>query len=38
MFFLKILDDQDEQLELMQPGYSSPLPRHLRWGAWAQCR
>ncbi len=35
MFFLKILDDQDEQLELMQPGYSSPLPRPLRWGAWA---
>lgn len=35
MFFLKILDDQDEQLELMQPGYSSPLPRHLRWRAWA---
>lgn len=35
MFFLKILDDQDQQLELMQPGYKSPLPRHLRWGAWA---
>jgi type I restriction enzyme M protein len=35
MFFLKILDDQDEQLELMQPNYSSPLPKHLRWGAWA---
>lgn len=35
MFFLKILDDQDEQLELMQAGYTSPLPRHLRWGAWA---
>ncbi len=35
MFFLKILDDQDEQLELMEPDYTSPLPRHLRWGAWA---
>lgn len=35
MFFLKILDDQDEQLELMQPGYVPPLPSHLRWGAWA---
>jgi type I restriction enzyme M protein len=19
----------------MQPGYNSPLPRHLRWGSWA---
>src|ERR1051325_3887947 len=35
MFFLKILDDQDEQLELMQPGYTSPLPKNLRWSAWA---
>lgn len=35
MFFLKILDDQDEQLELMQPSYTSPLPRRLRWSAWA---
>jgi type I restriction enzyme M protein len=35
MFFLKILDDQDQELELMQPGYTSPLPNYLRWGAWA---
>lgn len=35
MFFLKILDDQEQQLELMQPGYTSPLPNHLRWGSWA---
>jgi type I restriction enzyme M protein len=35
MFFLKILDDQDQELELMQPGYRSPLPTHLRWVAWA---
>ncbi len=35
LFFLKILDDQDEELELMQPSYRSPLPEHLRWGAWA---
>src|SRR3954452_1843872 len=35
MFFLKILDDQDTALELMQEGYTSPLPEHLRWGAWA---
>jgi type I restriction enzyme M protein len=26
MFFLKIIDDQDEQLELMQDNYRSPIP------------
>ena len=26
MFFLKIIDDQDQQLELMQDGYHSPIP------------
>jgi type I restriction enzyme M protein len=35
MFFLKILDDQDAELELMDPKYRSPLPDELRWGAWA---
>src|ERR1700736_5774475 len=35
MFFLKILDDQDAQLELMDAAYKSPLPNDLRWGAWA---
>ena len=25
MFFLKIIDDQDQELELMQPGYVSPI-------------
>src|SRR5436189_2814665 len=35
MFFLKILDDQDAQLELMDSGYTSPLPAELRWAAWA---
>jgi len=35
MFFLKILDDQDAQLELMIPGYTAPLPGGLRWSAWA---
>ena len=35
MFFLKILDDQDAQLELMESSYSSPLPEDLRWTAWA---
>src|ERR1017187_3342197 len=35
MFFLKILDDQDIQLELMDSAYASPIPSELRWGAWA---
>jgi type I restriction enzyme M protein len=35
MFFLKILDDQDAQLELMDSGYASPLPDKLRWFSWA---
>jgi len=35
MFFLKILDDQDQQLELMDSSYVPPLLMELRWGAWA---
>ena len=35
MFFLKIIDDQDQQLELMQDGYRSPVPEKLQWRAWA---
>jgi type I restriction enzyme M protein len=35
MFFLKILDDQDAQFELMDPDYESPLPDALRWATWA---
>lgn len=35
MFFLKIIDDQDQELELMKPGYQSPIPERFRWRAWA---
>jgi type I restriction enzyme M protein len=35
MFFLKIIDDQDQQLELMQDRYRSPIPEPLRWRTWA---
>src|ERR1700732_725358 len=35
LFFLKIIDDQDQQLELMQDSYHSPIPQKLRWRAWA---
>src|SRR5579872_1151356 len=35
MFFLKIIDDQDQEMELMQDGYRSPIPAELQWRAWA---
>src|SRR5207253_800464 len=35
MFFLKILDDQDEELAVMEPGYASPIPAPLQWSTWA---
>lgn len=35
MFFLKIFDDREKELELLDPKYQSPLPAHLRWRKWA---
>ena len=35
MFFLKIIDDQDQELELMHTGYTSPIPERFQWRAWA---
>lgn len=35
MFFLKIIDDQDEALEFTRDSYTSPIPAHLQWRAWA---
>ena len=35
MFFLKIIDDQDQELELMQAGYAAPIPERFGWCAWA---
>jgi type I restriction enzyme M protein len=35
MFFLKIIDDQDQELELLRPDYKSPLPPALQWRVWA---
>ena len=35
MFFLKIFDDQDQQLEVMQENYQSPIPLALQWRTWA---
>lgn len=35
MFFLKIYDDRESELELLEDNYKSPLPKHLRWRNWA---
>jgi type I restriction enzyme M protein len=35
MFFLKIIDDQDQELEITQDGYRSPIPDELQWRNWA---
>ena len=35
MFFLKIIDDQDQELELTKDGYRSPIPEKLLWRNWA---
>lgn len=38
MFFLKILDDREAELELIDDDFQSPLPDHLRWRNWAADR
>ena len=35
MFFLKIIDDQDQELELTRDGYRSPIPKQYQWRSWA---
>jgi len=35
MFFLKIFDDREEEIELLEDNYKSPLPEELRWRNWA---
>ena len=35
MFFLKIIDDQDQELELLASDYRSPIPKKYQWQAWA---
>ncbi len=35
MFFLKIIDDQDQELEATRNGYSSPIPTKFQWRTWA---
>lgn len=35
MFFLKIIDDQDQELDLHRDDYQSPIPPRLQWRNWA---
>jgi type I restriction enzyme M protein len=35
MLFFKIFSDSEEELELMQDDYRSPIPDRLRWKNWA---
>ena len=35
LFFLKIIDDQDQEMELLDRNYRSPIPPRLQWRAWA---
>ena len=35
MFFLKIFDDREAELELLEDDFESPIPGHLRWCNWA---
>ena len=35
MLFLKIYDDREQEWELLNDDYQSPIPRKLRWRNWA---
>ena len=35
MIFLKIIDDQDQELDLTRNGYRSPIPERFQWRNWA---
>ncbi len=35
MFFLKIFDDREDERELLEDNYESPLPEEIRWRSWA---
>lgn len=36
MIFLKVFDDREKELEVMERGYRSPIPEKLRWRTWAE--
>lgn len=35
MFFLKIIDDQDQEMDLLDRKYRSPIPKKYQWRTWA---
>ena len=35
MFFLKIFDDREQEMELLNDNYQSPIAKDLRWSNWA---
>lgn len=35
MFFLKIFDDREKEMDLVRDDYKSPLTKNLRWSNWA---
>ena len=35
LFFLKIIDDQDQDFELTREAYQSPVPDRFQWRNWA---
>jgi len=35
MLFLKVFDDRENEYELLDDDYKSPLPQYLRWRNWA---
>ena len=35
MLFLKIFDDREQERELLEDGYRSPIPAPLQWRSWA---
>ena len=36
LLFLKIFNDREEEWQLTQPGYTSPLQNRFRWQSWAK--
>jgi type I restriction enzyme M protein len=35
LFLLKIIDDQDQELEITRDDYHSPIPERFQWRSWA---
>ncbi|OWK73102.1 DNA methyltransferase [Flavobacteriaceae bacterium JJC] len=36
MIFLKLFDDKDQEKELLNPEYKSPIPAEYQWRTWAE--